>query len=350
MLGTCGAYVAATCDFLQRRLRERFHLSGRRAAAQDEGADSISALPTPSGPDESTPAADYVRKPTDPPPFNPKKRPGDSGPQARGRAAQGRAGADDGRHHGGGASRQRKGHDLATSGGGGEAGHPDSLHGDAAVRAGARRAAEQRHDAGGRTGDRDAVCRACDGDAVRRAGDGDAVRRASVRDAGQRAVDGAAGESISGGSARARAARRHGGAALCHPGSCQLRPTRRRPKRTPPAGHAAGRGQAAGRGHAARWNASARRPGRQLELRWRRRSRRRRRPRPPSAGSARTSSASTLTARRARPGNRRRNRQGQPPQAPPTNAPNTAAYPSHGAAADQPATDGHAVRRPAPNQ
>src|SRR6185369_1089576 len=42
------------------------------ASTQDDGPDSISALPTPSGPDESTPAADYVRKPTDPPPFNPK--------------------------------------------------------------------------------------------------------------------------------------------------------------------------------------------------------------------------------------------------------------------------------------
>jgi hypothetical protein len=43
-----------------------------RASAQSEGSDSISALPTPSGPDESSPAADYVRKPTDPPPFNAK--------------------------------------------------------------------------------------------------------------------------------------------------------------------------------------------------------------------------------------------------------------------------------------
>ena len=42
------------------------------AYAQDEGPDSISALPTPNGPDESTPAADYVRRPTDPPPFNPR--------------------------------------------------------------------------------------------------------------------------------------------------------------------------------------------------------------------------------------------------------------------------------------
>jgi len=43
-----------------------------RAQAQDEGPDSISALPTPTGPDDSTAAADYVRKPTDPPPFNAK--------------------------------------------------------------------------------------------------------------------------------------------------------------------------------------------------------------------------------------------------------------------------------------
>jgi len=43
-----------------------------RGFAQSEGSDSISALPTPSGPDDSTPAADYVRKPTDPPPFNSK--------------------------------------------------------------------------------------------------------------------------------------------------------------------------------------------------------------------------------------------------------------------------------------
>ena len=42
------------------------------ASAEEQGSNSISALPTPSGPDESSRSADYVRKPTDPPPFNPR--------------------------------------------------------------------------------------------------------------------------------------------------------------------------------------------------------------------------------------------------------------------------------------
>src|ERR1700689_4521624 len=42
------------------------------AHAQDDSPSSISALPTSTGPDESTSSSDYVRKPTDPPPFNPK--------------------------------------------------------------------------------------------------------------------------------------------------------------------------------------------------------------------------------------------------------------------------------------
>src|SRR5580698_6332478 len=36
-------------------------------AQDDDSSSSISALPTLTGPDESTHAADYVRKPTDPP-------------------------------------------------------------------------------------------------------------------------------------------------------------------------------------------------------------------------------------------------------------------------------------------
>ena len=44
------------------------------ARAQSNLGDSISSLPTPVGPDDSTHSADYVRKQTEPPPFDPKSR------------------------------------------------------------------------------------------------------------------------------------------------------------------------------------------------------------------------------------------------------------------------------------
>ena len=42
------------------------------AFADNDPATSISALPAPTGPDQSSASADHVRKPTDPPSFDPK--------------------------------------------------------------------------------------------------------------------------------------------------------------------------------------------------------------------------------------------------------------------------------------
>ena len=220
MLGSAVRMWLRPAIFFSAFCGSAFICSAASASPRDDGPDSISALPAPTGPDESTPAADYVRKPTDPPPFNPGSS---QATAARKREAARRKVAQVPTTDGttvAGSPRQREGHDLAAPGGTGQAGHPDSLYGHAAVCAGARDAAEQRHDTGGRASDRHALCPAGDGHAVCRAGDRDAVRRAVLRNTGQPAPDGAGGQSVRGVSFGTRVGRGHGGSALCHPDSC----------------------------------------------------------------------------------------------------------------------------------